>query len=99
MTRGEGLHRARLRVGAWLHRQWPMVVLTVVVWWLAVLHHHRGISWGDDFSLYLRQARSVIDGNIGEVIADNRFNVLNAANRASAPSPTRGAGRSCSPAR
>ena len=56
-----------------------MVVLTVVVWWLAVLHHHRGISWGDDFSLYLRQARSVIDGNIGQVIADNRFNVLNAA--------------------
>lgn len=56
-----------------------MVVVTAVVWWLAALHHHRGISWGDDFALYLRQARSVFDGNIGQVIADNRFNVLNAA--------------------
>lgn len=56
-----------------------MVVVTVVVWWLAVLHHHGGISWGDDFALYLRQARSVFDGNVGQVIADNRFNVMNAA--------------------
>jgi len=56
-----------------------MVLVTVGVWWLAVLHHHHGISWGDDFALYLRQARSVFDGNIGQVVADNRFNVLSAA--------------------
>jgi hypothetical protein len=39
--------------------------------------HRNGHARGDDFALYLRQARSLFDGNIGEVVADNRFAVLN----------------------
>jgi hypothetical protein len=46
---------------------------------MAVQTHRLGHSWGDDFALYLRQARSLLDGNIGQVIADNHFNVDNAA--------------------
>ena len=56
-----------------------MVVLTAVVAWAAVGLHRTGHNWGDDFTLYLRQARSLIDGNVGQVIADNHFNVNNAA--------------------
>ena len=41
--------------------------------------HRLGHTWGDDFTLYLRQAASLFDGNIGQVIADNHFNVDNAA--------------------
>ena len=44
---------------------------------LAVALHRNGHARGDDFALYLRQARSLFDGNIGEVVADNRFAVLN----------------------
>jgi hypothetical protein len=44
---------------------------------LAVQLHRTGHTQGDDFALYLRQARSVFDGDIGAVLADNRFSVLN----------------------
>jgi len=44
---------------------------------LAVALHRTGHTQGDDFALYLRQARSLVDGDIGAVIADNRFAVLN----------------------
>jgi hypothetical protein len=44
---------------------------------LAVLLHRTGHTQGDDFALYLRQARSLFDGDVGQVVADNRFAVLN----------------------
>jgi hypothetical protein len=43
---------------------------------LAVTLHRNGHTMGDDFALYLRQARSVLDGDVREVVADNRFSVL-----------------------
>ncbi len=51
----------------------PIVV--VVAAGLAVQLHRHGHTQGDDFALYLRQARSVFDGDMGAVIADNRFTV------------------------
>jgi len=45
---------------------------------LLAFHLRRaGHSEGDDFALYLRQARSLFDGDTGAVVADNRFAVLN----------------------
>jgi hypothetical protein len=44
---------------------------------IAVLLHRNGHTQGDDFALYIRQARSIFDGDIGAVLADNRFAVLN----------------------
>ncbi len=44
---------------------------------LAILLHRHGHSQGDDFALYLRQARSVFDGDAAQVVADNRFSVVN----------------------
>jgi hypothetical protein len=43
----------------------------------AVLLHRNGHNQGDDFALYLRQARSLFDGDVAQVVADNRFAVLN----------------------
>lgn len=51
-----------------------IVVLSVV---LAVLLHRNGHTQGDDFALYLRQARSLFDGDPADVVADNRFAVIN----------------------
>ena len=51
------------------------VVVTAAV--LAVNLHRNGHNQGDDFALYLRQARSIFDGDIAQVVADNRFAVLN----------------------
>jgi hypothetical protein len=44
---------------------------------LAVQLHRTGHTEGDDFALYLRQARSLFDGDSGQVVSDNRFAVLN----------------------
>ncbi len=44
---------------------------------LAVMLHRAGHHQGDDFALYLRQARSLFDGDIAQVVADNRFTVVN----------------------
>jgi hypothetical protein len=46
---------------------------------LSLLLQRHGHGWGDDFALYVRQAQSLIDGNIGQVLADNRVNVQSAA--------------------
>lgn len=43
----------------------------------AVLLHRNGHALGDDFALYLRQARSIFDGDIAQVVADNRFTLVN----------------------
>ena len=54
-----------------------VVVVPVVV--VAAAIDRRGSTWGDDFALYLRQAHSLMEGNVGQVIADNRANVQLAA--------------------
>jgi hypothetical protein len=53
----------------------PLIVIGSAL--LASLLHRAGHTQGDDFALYLRQARSIFDGDIGQVVADNRFSVLN----------------------
>ena len=55
------------------------IALTVVVAGSAILAmslHRNGHTTGDDFALYLRQARSLFDGDVGQVVADNRFTVI-----------------------
>lgn len=48
-----------------------LLVTLVVVGALAV--HRPHVDFGDDYALYLRQARSLIDGDIDRVVADNAF--------------------------
>jgi hypothetical protein len=60
-------------------RHAPLLAVLAVVAVLAVALHRNGLDWGDDYTLYLRQAKSLVDGNVGQVIADNHFNVDNAA--------------------
>lgn len=62
-----------------LRRCGPLLVVLAVVAALAARLRTNGLDWGDDWTLYVRQARSLLDGNIGQVIADNHVNVDNAA--------------------
>lgn len=52
----------------------PMLLIVGAV--LATALHRAGHTQGDDFALYLRQARSIFDGDSAAVVADNRFAVL-----------------------
>ncbi len=52
-----------------------VIVLAAAI--IAVGVHRNGHTLGDDFALYLRQASSIFEGNPSEVVANNRFSVLN----------------------
>ncbi len=52
---------------------------------LAALLQRNGHTQGDDFALFLRQARSLFDGDTVAVIADNRFSVINSGQQFSPP--------------
>jgi hypothetical protein len=39
----------------------------------------RGVDWGDDFSLYLHQAKALLAGNVHHVATQNRFTVDNSS--------------------
>ena len=58
-------------------RAFALTVVVAIGAIMAVLLHRTGHTQGDDFALYLRQARSLFDGDIGQVVSDNRFAVLN----------------------
>ena len=52
------------------------VLLTLLVLgaaFVAINLHRRGHTTGDDWALYIRMAKSVFEGNIADVISDNRF--------------------------
>jgi hypothetical protein len=71
----DGAHRSdRGRVAA---RAAALAVVIGVSAAVAISLHRNGHTQGDDFALYLRQARSLFDGDPAAVVADNRFAVLN----------------------
>lgn len=65
----------------WWRRPHPVLVglgLALMVGAMAALmfaSHRPGHWWGDDWALYIRQAKSLVDGNPGAVTADNEFTV------------------------
>ncbi len=70
-----GVPPSRRRVGRGLALGTVVAISAAV----AVALHRNGHTQGDDFALYLRQARSIFDGDIADVVADNRFTVTNSA--------------------
>lgn len=60
----------------WKHKI-AFTALLVLVFVLCLLNHYEGQSWGDDFSLYLNQARSLVDGSVEKVLGDTAFAIYN----------------------
>lgn len=50
-----------------------LLVAGVVV--LCFVDQRDGHNWGDDFALYINQARALVEGNVGSVISDTRFSL------------------------
>jgi hypothetical protein len=53
------------------------VLMVLIIGVIALNDHFGGVDWGDDFALYMRQARGLAIGNVGEVLAQNRYTVDN----------------------
>jgi 4-amino-4-deoxy-L-arabinose transferase-like glycosyltransferase len=52
-----------------------LALLVGVMALLMFASHRPGHWWGDDWALYVRQSKSLLDGNPGAVTADNHFTV------------------------
>ncbi|MDA2944268.1 MAG: hypothetical protein O3C33_01605, partial [Actinomycetota bacterium] len=61
------------------NQRWRLWLITAAVMWLATRFHENGHGWGDDFALYVNQARGLVWGNTGDVTADMQFSVANSA--------------------
>ena len=44
-----------------------------------------GHDWGDDFSLYINQARSLVRGDVSQVVADTRYTLQNSGSSTFSP--------------
>ncbi len=65
------------RYGLFREKHGLPLVMVLFVGVISMINHFSGHDWGDDFALYMRQAKALTIGNIGEVISDNRFTVDN----------------------
>lgn len=54
-----------------------LLFVLALVFVFCLKNHYEGQSWGDDFSLYINQARSIIDGTVEKTVENNRFAVRN----------------------
>lgn len=52
-----------------------LVVAVLALGWLTTRTHQNGHDWGDDFALYIRQARSLVEGFPHQVAVDNQFSL------------------------
>jgi len=52
-----------------------VLVLVALIAGICIVNQRSGHDWGDDFALYLRQSRALVEGNVGEVLATNRYMV------------------------
>ncbi len=77
----EDWHEDEPEAGPWrdrfVRRCWLPIVLVTAIGVIAMINHFSGVDWGDDFALYMRQAKAVTTGSIGDVLHDNRFAVDN----------------------
>jgi len=70
---GHFFTRHRRALYEWL----PIIVLLAVAAWLCKVFYQPGHDWGDDFALYIHQAKALVNGNVGEVVANNRYAIDN----------------------
>ena len=70
------------RVKRFLRRWGPhlgVALICLLIFKLARSMQEEGHGWGDDFALYIDQARGLTDGSVGEVVALTRYALDNSA--------------------
>ena len=77
--------RARAFAATYWKHAGAITLLVVVMFVVLVALQEEGHGWGDDFALYINQAKSMVKGDVGRVIADNRFAVENSSSTAFSP--------------
>ena len=68
---------------AWRHL--PIATIVVLTAVTLVTLQETGHGWGDDFSLYVHQAKALVKGDIGRLISDTRFALENSVSHTWSP--------------
>lgn|GEM_PF-1505272 len=68
-----------------LWRQLPIVVIVALTVATYTALQESGHGWGDDFSLYVHQAKALVKGDVGRLIADTRFALENSVSHTWSP--------------
>jgi 4-amino-4-deoxy-L-arabinose transferase-like glycosyltransferase len=63
----------------------PLAAVLIAAGALAVLELRPGHDWGDDFALYIDQARALVEGDVQEVIDRTTYTVQNSSWRSFSP--------------
>lgn len=56
-----------------------LIIVLTLVFVLCLLNHYQGHDWGGDFSLYIHQTKSIIEGKIDDLALKNKFIVENSS--------------------
>lgn len=68
-----------------LWRHVPIVVIVALTVAALTALQESGHGWGDDFSLYVHQAKALVKGDVGRLIADTRFALENSVSHTWSP--------------
>ncbi len=58
------------------HHKAPAYILYAtmgLIFVMSLMVHQPGHNWGDDFALYINQARSIVEGTVEKTIEINKF--------------------------
>ncbi len=62
-----------------------MALFIVALCWIYRSVQFQGHDWGDDFALYINQARGLANGTVAQVVADNRYALENSGSSTFSP--------------
>lgn len=60
-----------------IRRAAPVIVIAILAVWFYATLQETGHGWGDDFALYVNQARALIRGDVARVVSDSAFGIAN----------------------
>ncbi|MFM9226656.1 MAG: hypothetical protein ACKOQ1_08565 [Actinomycetota bacterium] len=67
---------------------WRHIGIAAVLVGIALIYRsflEQGHDWGDDFSLYINQARALVRGDVGQVVSDTRYILQNSGSDSFSP--------------
>lgn len=84
-SRAEPRRTTSVRIKSLAAEHWPIAVLVLATFLVCVANLARGHDWGDDFALYIGQAKAIAQFDLSPVVESNIYAIDNSAWRSFSP--------------